>query len=44
MSLIDSVRRLIVPIHKEGYPFIAIGVVATLVLAPCGMCSAGSAR
>jgi phosphatidylserine decarboxylase len=34
MSLIDSVRRLIVPIHKEGYPFIAIGVVATLVLAP----------
>ena len=32
MSLIDSVRRLIVPIHKEGYPFIAIGVVAMLVL------------
>lgn len=32
MSLVDSVRRLIVPIHKEGYPFIAIGVVATLLL------------
>jgi phosphatidylserine decarboxylase len=32
MSLVDSVRRLIVPIHKEGYPFIAIGVVAMLVL------------
>jgi phosphatidylserine decarboxylase len=32
MSLVDSARRLIVPIHKEGYVFIAIGVVATLVL------------
>jgi phosphatidylserine decarboxylase len=32
MSLVDSVRRLIVPIHKEGYAFIAIGVVAMLVL------------
>lgn len=32
MSLVDSVRRTIVPIHKEGYVFIAIGVVATLVL------------
>jgi phosphatidylserine decarboxylase len=32
MSIVDSVRRLIVPIHKEGYPFIAIGVVAMLVL------------
>jgi phosphatidylserine decarboxylase len=32
MSLVDSVRRLIVPIHKEGYVFIAIGVVATVVL------------
>ena len=28
MSLVDSVRRTIVPIHKEGYVFIAIGVVA----------------
>jgi phosphatidylserine decarboxylase len=32
MSLVDSVRRTIVPIHKEGYVFIAVGVVATLVL------------
>ncbi len=32
MSLVDSVRRLVVPIHKEGYPFIAIGIVAMLVL------------
>jgi phosphatidylserine decarboxylase len=32
MSLVDSVRRLIVPIHKEGYPFIAIGIVSMLVL------------
>jgi phosphatidylserine decarboxylase len=32
MSLVDSVRRLIVPIHKEGYAFIAIGIVAMLVL------------
>lgn len=32
MSLIDSCRKLIVPIHKEGYIFIAIGLVATIVL------------
>ena len=32
MSLIDSVRRLIVPIHKEGYPFIAISIVSMLIL------------
>ena len=32
MSLVDTVRKLIVPIHKEGYIFIAIGAVATLVL------------
>jgi phosphatidylserine decarboxylase len=32
MSMIDSARRLLVPIHKEGYPFIAIGAVATVVL------------
>jgi phosphatidylserine decarboxylase len=32
MSLIDSVRKVIVPIHKEGYVFIAIGLVASLVL------------
>jgi phosphatidylserine decarboxylase len=32
MSLVDSVRKVIVPIHKEGYVFIAIALVATLVL------------
>ncbi|MGL4976221.1 MAG: phosphatidylserine decarboxylase, partial [Bosea sp. (in: a-proteobacteria)] len=32
MSLVDSVRRLIVPIHREGYVFIAIGIVVTMVL------------
>ncbi|AMJ59345.1 phosphatidylserine decarboxylase [Bosea sp. PAMC 26642] len=32
MSLVDSVRKVIVPIHKEGYVFIAIGLVASLVL------------
>ena len=32
MSLVDSDRKVIVPIHKEGYVFIAIGLVASLVL------------
>lgn len=32
MSVVDSVRKLVVPIHKEGYLFIAIGAVAALVL------------
>lgn len=32
MSIFDSVRRILTPIHKEGYPFIAIAAVATLVL------------
>lgn len=32
MSLVDSVRKVIVPIHKEGYVFIAIALVASLVL------------
>lgn len=32
MSIFDSVKKLFVPIHKEGYPFIAIGAVATAVL------------
>ncbi len=32
MSVYDSIRKSIVPIHKEGYPFIAIFLVATLVL------------
>lgn len=33
MSLVDSVRKVVVPIHKEGYVFIAIGLVATIILA-----------
>jgi phosphatidylserine decarboxylase len=32
MSILDSVRKLFVPIHKEGYPFIAIAAVASVVL------------
>lgn len=32
MSLVDSVRKTFVPIHREGYPFIAAFAVATLVL------------
>ena len=31
-DLIESIRRLFVPIHKEGYPFIAIGVVLAILL------------
>ncbi len=32
MSLLDSVKKLFVPIHKEGYPFIAVAAVASAVL------------
>jgi phosphatidylserine decarboxylase len=32
MSILDSVRKLIVPIHKEGYIFIAIAAASTLIL------------
>jgi phosphatidylserine decarboxylase len=33
MSIIDSVRTtVLVPVHREGYPFIAIAGVATLIL------------
>jgi phosphatidylserine decarboxylase len=32
MMLVESIRSAMVPIHKEGYPFIAIGVVATAIL------------
>lgn len=32
MSLLDTVRRVFVPIHKEGYRFIAIFFVVSLVL------------
>src|SRR5690349_13819508 len=31
-DIYESIRRLFVPIHKEGYPFIAIAAVATLLL------------
>lgn len=32
MSLFNTVRNTIVPVHKEGYPFIAAFFVASLVL------------
>lgn len=32
MSLADTIRNTFVPIHKEGYPFIAGFAIATLVL------------
>ncbi|WP_274629440.1 phosphatidylserine decarboxylase [Arvimicrobium flavum] len=32
MSLTDTIRKTFVPIHREGYPFIAAFAVATLVL------------
>ena len=31
-DIYESVRRLFVPIHREGYPFIAIAAVAALIL------------
>lgn len=31
MSLVDSVTKALVPIHREGWPFIAIALVATVV-------------
>jgi len=31
-DVVASIRRLFVPIHREGYPFIAIGLVAALIL------------
>lgn len=32
MSIYDSIRQTITPIHKEGYPFIAVAAIASLVL------------
>jgi phosphatidylserine decarboxylase len=32
MSLVDTIRKTFVPIHKEGYPFIAAFFVASLLL------------
>jgi phosphatidylserine decarboxylase len=31
-DILESFRRVLVPIHKEGYPFIAIAAVVTLLL------------
>jgi len=31
MSLVSSVRKILVPINREGYPFLAIAGVATLI-------------
>ena len=33
MSVYDSVRETMVPIHKEGYPFIVVTAILTIVLA-----------
>ncbi|KAA2237466.1 phosphatidylserine decarboxylase [Salinarimonas soli] len=33
MDFYESIRKALVPIHKEGYPFILIGLAATLILA-----------
>lgn len=32
MSIVDSVAKSLVPIHREGWPFVAIALVATLVV------------
>ncbi|NGO63230.1 phosphatidylserine decarboxylase [Rhizobium daejeonense] len=32
MDLFDSIRKSIVPVHKEGYPFVAAFFVASLIL------------
>jgi phosphatidylserine decarboxylase len=32
-DILESMRRIFVPIHKEGYPFILIALVLTLLLA-----------
>lgn len=32
MSLSDTISKTFVPIHREGYPFIAIAAVATIIL------------
>jgi len=31
-DILESMRRILVPIHKEGYPFIAIAAVLTVLL------------
>ena len=32
MSVVDSIKKTLVPIHREGWPFIAAFVVATFIL------------
>lgn len=32
MSIVDSITKAVVPIHREGWPFIAIALVATFVI------------
>ncbi|WP_256386436.1 MULTISPECIES: phosphatidylserine decarboxylase [Stappiaceae] len=32
MSIVDSITKAVVPIHREGWPFVAIALVATLVI------------
>ena len=32
MSLYNSIRQTLVPIHRQGYPFIAIAAVVSVVL------------
>lgn len=32
MTIIDSIRKSVVPIHPEGYPFIALFALATVIL------------
>lgn len=32
MSLVDTIRNTLVPIHREGWPFIAAFAGATIVL------------
>src|SRR5215204_5105560 len=31
-DILESIRRILVPIHKEGYPFIAIALVLAVLL------------
>ena len=31
-DILESIRRILVPIHREGYPFIVIGLVLALGL------------
>lgn len=33
MSLVDTVKNVFVPVHREGYPFIAAFAAATIILA-----------